>query len=174
MPEVYLRAIEPGDIDYLYKWENDDTIWQVSNTIAPFSRYVLTKYIESAHLDVYQTRQLRLMIDVNENDKIKTVGAVDLFDFEPQHLRAGVGILIGEKEERGKGYADLALEKLIAYTFEVMQLKQVYCNILTENLVSIKLFKKHGFKLIGVKKAWVKTINGFSDEAVFQLISDKQ
>jgi diamine N-acetyltransferase len=168
---VVLRALEPDDIEILFKWENDRSIWEVSNTIAPFSRYVLTKYIESSHLDIYQTRQLRLMIDVTVNGKDKTIGAVDLFDFEPHHLRAGIGVLIGDKDERGKGYAQEALSALMHYVFNTLQLKQVYCNIMPQNTTSINLFKKLGFELIGNKKSWIKTIDGFNDELMFQCIN---
>jgi diamine N-acetyltransferase len=168
---IELRAIEPEDIDLLYKWENDQLIWEISNTIAPFSRYVLTKYIESSHLDIYQTRQLRLMIDVVTKNTRQTVGAVDLFDFEPVHNRIGVGILIGDKSDRGKGYADASLKKLMDYTFKVLKLHQVYCNILVSNTVSLNLFKKHGYKVIGQKEQWVKTTDGYVDEVMLQCIN---
>lgn len=168
--KIELRAIEPEDIDVLYKWENDQTIWTVSNTIAPYSKYVLTRYIESAHLDIYQSRQLRLMIDVVDGAQKSTVGAVDLFDFEPMHLRAGVGIVIGEVKERGKGIAKKALDELLVYVFEVLQLEQVYCNVLVDNFESLKLFKDKGFEEIGIKRNWVKTPNGFKDEYMLQLL----
>lgn len=171
--KVELRAIEPEDIDVLYKWENDKEIWKVSNTIVPFSRYVLTKYIESAHLDIYQTKQLRLMIDVIQEETRTTVGAIDLFDFEPYHLRAGVGIVIGEKASRGQGIADAAIKELIHYAFKILQLKQVYCNILCDNQTSLNLFKKNGFKEIGVKQSWVKTETGYIDEYMLQLVQSK-
>lgn len=170
--EVILRAPEPEDLDLLYVWENDPEIWKVSNTITPFSRYILSKYIESAHLDIYQTRQLRLMIDITgDAENIKTVGAVDLFDFEPLHQRAGIGILIGETAEREKGYADKALKKVIDYAFDTLQLNQLYCNINIDNKKSHLLFKKQGFKEVGIKKKWNKTSQGFVDEILLQLIN---
>lgn len=170
--KVELRALEPEDIDLLYNWENNREIWQVSNTLTPFSKYVLTRYIESAHLDIFQTRQLRLMIDiVNNNGSHKTIGAVDLFDYEPFHQRAGVGILIGDSSERHKGYADSALKELISYTFGTLQLHQIYCNINPQNKASVQLFEKNGFTRSGVKKGWNKNENGFADEAIFQLIN---
>ena len=64
--EIILRALEPTDIDALYKWENDPEIWHVSNTCTPYSKYILEKYIENSHLDIYQVKQLRLMIDIRE------------------------------------------------------------------------------------------------------------
>lgn len=170
--QVSLRALEPEDLELLYDWENRKTLWQVSNTIAPFSKFVLSKYIESAHLDIFQTRQLRLMIDLLgvSNKVVKTIGAIDLFDYEPMHNRAGVGIVIGDDSEKGKGFAGMALEALINYAFEVLQLKQLYCNIGVENVVSMQLFKKYGFQEIGIKKSWNKTANGYTDELLLQCI----
>lgn len=165
---VQLRAPEPEDLELLYKWENDSDIWQVSNTIAPFSRFTLKKYIETSHLNIFETQQLRFMIDVPEENK--TIGTIDLFDFDPYHHRAGVGILIGDEGSRGKGFADDALKVLIRYCFEVLLLHQLYCNIGSENKQSVKLFEKNGFVLIGVKREWIRTSQGWDNELLFQLI----
>ncbi|MBN2347947.1 MAG: GNAT family N-acetyltransferase [Bacteroidales bacterium] len=175
MPErIQLRALEPEDLDLLYKWENDTRIWTVSNTIAPFSRFVIKKYLENSHLDIYQTRQLRLMIDLYLSaDKPVTIGAIDLFDFDPFHNRAGVGILIAEYEYQGKGYASLALNELIEYAFSLLHLHQLYCNVLTDNKTSLKLFINHGFRKVGIKKEWIKTTGTYKDEYTLQLINNK-
>jgi len=172
-PEIVLRALEPSDIDLLYSWENDREIWRVSNTIVPYSKYILKKYLENAHLDIYQTKQLRLMIDLkyDKGSKSKPIGTVDLFDFDPYHNRAGVGILIGDKSERKKGYASVTLENLINYAFHSLQLHQIYCNILTDNKDSLNLFQKHGFKIIGEKKEWIKVPEKYTGEYMLQLIN---
>ena len=172
--QILLRAIEPTDIDVLYSWENNTDHWRVSNTQTPFSKHVLRQYLETAQLDIYSTKQLRLMIDEipgKENLKHdKPIGCIDLFDFDPNHLRAGVGILIAQHADRRKGYASEALTLLINYCFEFLNLKQLYCHITVENEPSILLFKKHGFEITGVKKYWIKEGNSFKDELLLQLI----
>lgn len=174
IPTIKLRAVEPEDLDVLFDWENRKSLWQVSNTITPFSRFVLSKYLESAHLDIYQTRQLRLMIDrVTPGENQQAIGTIDLFDFEPLHQRAGVGILIANHKERKKGYASAALDELIDYAFNTLQLKQIYCNISADNVISLNLFKKYGFKEIGVKRQWNKTPGGFNDEVMLQRINPR-
>ncbi len=172
-PEIVLRALEPSDINLLYKWENDPDNWRVSNTITPYSRHILKKYLDNSHLDIYQTKQLRLMIDLKDKNHktIKAIGTIDLFDFDPYHNRAGVGILIGDKSERKKGYASAALDNLIQYAFHTLQLNQIYCNILTDNKESHKLFQKHGFRLIGEKKKWIKLPGKFMGEYMLQLLN---
>jgi diamine N-acetyltransferase len=157
----------------MYRWENDTDIWLVSNTLAPFSRYTLRNYIENSHRDIYETRQIRFMIDTIGIGNSKTVGTIDIFDFDPYHLRAGIGILIGDNSERGKGYADDALKVLIRYCFSVLKLHLIFCNIATDNPASIKLFQKNGFGITGEKKDWIKTDTGWLNEYILQLV-DKQ
>lgn len=164
----YLRALEPEDIDILYKWENNRLIWHVSNTQTPFSRYVLEQFLVNAHEDIYTNKQLRLIIsDITSKE---TVGAIDLFDFDPYHLRAGIGILVSE-EFRNKGYAAEALELLKDYAFNTLLLKQLYCNITVSSQASLNLFEKCGFEKAGLKKSWNRiSSTDFEDEWLLQLI----
>ncbi len=164
-----LRALEPSDIDVLYRWENDPKNWTVSDTLAPFSKNVLKQYIDHAHLDIYTTKQVRFIIE--ENISRTAVGAIDLFDFDPLHLRAGIGILIDEKH-RNKGYALDALILIENYCKQFLQLHQIFANIAEDNLLSISLFTKRGFLLVGLKKDWRKIQNQWKNELMFQKIID--
>jgi diamine N-acetyltransferase len=167
--DIRLRALEPEDLELLYEWENNDTYWIISNTVSPFSRYTLKRYLENSHKSIYETGQLRLMIDHVE-DKI-AIGTIDVFEFDPFHKRAGIGILIANESYRRKGYASMALTCLIKYCFKTLHLHQLYCNILSNNPESMELFKKHGFIQIGIKKDWIETDNEYLDEHMFQLIN---
>lgn len=172
---ISLRALEPSDIDVLYKWENDTETWKISNTQTPFSRFVLEEYIISAHQDIYSAKQLRLIIDVlPESSDIagrnRAIGSIDLFDFEPNHQRAGIGILIAEKGDRRHGYASEALKIITEYCFTTLNLHQVYCNITIDNEPSILLFQQHGFQVAGIKRQWIREGNKFKDELLLQKI----
>ncbi|WP_026775059.1 GNAT family N-acetyltransferase [Polaribacter sp. Hel_I_88] len=162
-----LRAIEPEDLNFLHTIENNEIFWEVSHTQAPFSRYVLKQYLENAHLDIYETKQLRLIIE-DVFDK-KQVGMIDLFDFNPQHQRAGVGILI-HPYFQNRGFAAEALSLLINYAFSYLNLHQLYANITPDNIKSISLFEKHNFTKIGIKKDWLLSKGKYKDEILFQLI----
>ncbi|MGZ4090463.1 MAG: GNAT family N-acetyltransferase, partial [Bacteroidia bacterium] len=107
---IHLRAVEPQDADLLYEWENDRSIWAVSNTQIPFSKFVLEEFANSSHQDIYTNKQLRLM--AVETLSGKTIGCIDIFDFDPQHARAGVGIYI-HKDFREKGLASECLQLVI-------------------------------------------------------------
>lgn len=164
---IRFRALEPDDIDLLYSWENDAEIWEVSNTYEPFSKYMLAKYIKESQHDIYESKQVRMII---ETLKGKPVGAIDLFDFDPFHFRAGVGILIHDKKDRKQGHANDALQLLCTYAANHLRLHQLYANISVDNLVSIQLFKKNGFELSGTKKDWRRTMDGWKSELFFQKI----
>jgi diamine N-acetyltransferase len=169
--EIKLRALEPEDLELLYDWENNSDYWIISNTVSPFSRYTLKRYIENSHKNIYETGQIRLMID-HIADK-QTIGAIDIFDFDSYHKRAGIGILIAKEDYRRKGYATMALTCLIDYCFKTLLLHQLFCNILENNHESIDLFKKLGFKEIGIKKDWISTDDGFLSEILFQLVREE-
>lgn len=166
---IKLRALEPSDTNLLYKWENDSSVWHVSNTLTPFSKDVISQYLLSAHLDIYTTKQLRLIIETENNNPI---GCIDLFEFNPLHLRAGIGILISAAENRRKGYASEALEILIRYAFSTLNLNQLYCHIGVENVSSVSLFKKFGFDIVGTKKKWVNAGKTWSDVHFLQLLNE--
>lgn len=165
---ISLRALEPEDLATLFRWENDTETWNVSDTLTPFSKHVLAQYLENAHLDIYTTKQFRFIIF--ENTTLSPVGTLDLFDFDPFHQRAGVGILI-DAQYRNKGYATEALTLLEKYCFDTLQLHQIYANIAENNPKSITLFEKHGFELIGVKKEWRKQQHQWINELSYQKIN---
>ncbi|MCU0456736.1 MAG: GNAT family N-acetyltransferase [Bacteroidales bacterium] len=170
--KVNLRSLEPEDLELLYEWENNEAYWIISNTTVPFSKYTLKRYLENSHKNIYEAGQLRLMIELA--DEKKAIGTIDLFDFDPFHKRAGLGILIADEKERRKGYASMALRALTSYCFSTLQLHQLYCNILSNNCESIELFRKLGFVEVGIKKDWIRTSQGWLDEHMFQLISTEK
>jgi len=166
-----MRALEPADIDLLYEWENDPAIWHLGNIFTPFSRFVLEQYLLNAQNDIYTNKQLRLMIDLNKpGDLAPTIGSIDLFDFDPYHRRAGVGILITVSQRR-QGYASEALGLLKNYAFTLLGLHQLYCNVDSENSNSLSLFKKQGFEKCGEKKDWLWHKGSWHDEWILQCIS---
>jgi diamine N-acetyltransferase len=167
---VYLRALEPSDLDVLYRLENDPQTWSVSDTLAPFSKHVLEQYLQNAHLDIFIVKQFRFMIVETTTDE--AVGTIDLYDFDPYHQRVAVGVLI-DAEYRRKGYASEALSLLEEYCFNILQVHQIYAHIDKENSESVSLFEKHQFERTGVKKEWRKTLHGWSDEFIYQKISKK-
>ena len=168
--DIKLRALEPEDLDMLYRWENDTRLWQYGAAIHPYSRFSLKQYIADSQASIEQTKQLRLMIVERQSSQV--VGTVDLYDFDFIHRRAGVGILIDE-DFREKGYALQALACIEAYTLEHLGLKQTYAFVPETNTASILLFEKSGYEKTAVLKKWLSLGRQFTNVVVFQKIQPK-
>ena len=158
---ILLRALEPEDLDFLYRWENDAELWQHGSTLTPYSRFTLRDYLAGALTqDVFQSRQLRLM--VVERDSQQPIGTVDLYDIHPIHIRAGIGIFLDEAY-RGKGLSLQVLELMHEYASRVLLLHQLYAYVPKTNQLSYQLFLKCGYKETGVLQSWLKTADGYLD-----------
>ncbi len=167
--KVYLRALEPEDLDFILEVENAESFWEISATRVPYSRFLIKKYLQNSHRDIYEVKQLRLMICQNDGVPI---GLIDVFDLEPKDRRAALGILIVDEENRGKGYGAEVLSLISNYCFTHLGLHQLYANVTADNLTSIKLFEKCNFITVGTKKEWVLVNGKFKDEILYQLINN--
>lgn len=163
-----LRALEPEDLEILYIWENMPVFWETGNTRQPYSKFALKEYISQTNTNIYETGQLRLMMV--DKSSGKTVGTVDLFDFDIHHSRIAFGLFVAP-EFQGKGFAKAALQLIEDYVFNYLKIYQLYCHIAVNNKASTSMFKKENFSEIVLKK-WIKTGSGFEDITVFQQFID--
>lgn len=169
--DIVLRAVEPEDLEILYRWENSTVLWYHGNTLAPYSKLVLRQYInDSLEMDIYQSKQLRLMIDLVE-EKV-TIGTIDLYGIDAHNRRAGIGILIDD-DYRRRGFAKQALELMSNYAFDFLYLHQIYAYIAQSNTNSISLFEKAGYQSVGILKDWLQRGEEFEDVYLSQLLNDK-
>lgn len=167
--EYILRALEPDDLDILYDTENDKSLWKYSNTSSPFSKHSLKKFIENSHLDIIEHKQVRLVLSDKNN---LPFGFIDLFKYDMVNKRAGVGIIIFEKY-RSRGLGSISLDLIENYVKKYIPIHQLYANISSENIESIKLFEKHNYLKVGNKKDWIYYNNKYFDELLYQKILDK-
>jgi diamine N-acetyltransferase len=158
--------MEPVDIDKIYLWENDPEVWRVSGTTAPLSLQRIAQFIEEQNYDLYATRQMRLVIECDGT----AVGTLDIVDFDPQHLRFGIGILIYAPEARRKGYARAAIEAVKTYARDTLVLRQIWASVAADNEASIALFEGCGFELCGRRRAWLRRHDGYTDQLEYQFI----
>lgn len=163
---IALRAVEPSDSDLLYQWENDIALWMVSDRLAPVSKFEIEQFILNSS-EVRHQSQIRLMVELNENHSTKTIGTVDIYDFDLYHSRAGVGIFIIE-ELRQKGYAKTAVRLAETYCFDTLGLHQLYAIVGGHNIHSMRLFTKLGYRETGTRTDWYHTSDGYENQHCFQ------
>ena len=165
--KIILRALEPDDLSFLYLVENDVENWEVSETKIPFSKYLLQEYLDSITDDITKSGQLRLVIHNRETSS--SIGFIDLFNFDAINRRCGVGIFINS-ENRKNGIGNESLNMLINYCKKTLNLHQLYCDIQSNNIDSIKFFERNGFVKTGVKKDWSVSADVFTDVYFYQKI----
>lgn len=161
--KLILRAPEPEDLELLYEWENDTDVWKYSSAISPYSKFLLRQYIEESTTDIFQSKQLRFMIELRSTKE--AIGSIDLYDFDAINSRCGVGIYI-ESSFRSKGYARQALKLLEDYAFHFLNMNQLYAVIPVSNDASMKLFLNTGYNERSILKEWIFT-NGTYEDAIF-------
>ena len=162
--KIRLRAMEPEDLEMLYSIENDVTLWGVGVTNVPYSRYTLRDYIAHASADIYTDRQVRLVV---ENGEGMTVGIADVVNFDPQHQRAELGIVI-MKSYRRKGYATAAIQELLTYSLRILHLHQVYVFVDNENPAAKNLFNKLAFSESARLTDWLFDGQEYHDALLMQ------
>lgn len=165
--KISLRALDPTDLDIMLAWENDTRIWDIGNTITPYSRQQLWEYLQNYDGDIYKSRQLRLMITLNETKE--PIGTIDFYDFDPFNNRSAIGLLIDEKYQN-QGYGKRALILSIEYALNFLGLHQCIAIVPTENIYSKKLFDSVGFQNVGLMKDWLKIGQGYKSAYFMQII----
>lgn len=170
MNKVYLRALEPKDVDNIYTWENDVEQWSVGVNNRFISKYDIENYILTAQMqDAFASQQIRFIIDVKEKEKTLSVGCVDIFDIDAKNLRASVGIYV-TPNYRKQGYALEALALIENYAKQILCFNQLYALVGQNNINSIKLFEKAGYFLVATLPQWLRRDNCFENVAIYQKI----
>jgi diamine N-acetyltransferase len=163
--KVRLRALEAEDLDMIYRWENDTTLWDTSSNHAPFSRKQIWEYINNYNADIFATQQLRFV--VVEAATERAVGMIDLYDFDAMNRRAYVGLLI-DNEFRNQGFGRLAIEVLEGYCYAKLGMHQLAAVVATDNAASIAMFKRVGYETAGCLRSWLRVGERYADVEMMQ------
>ena len=153
---IHLRKIEPKDLPFLYRWENDASVWVDGANHNPLSQQDLRSYIESTTGDIYKDGQLRLIIEkpsAVSHQSSETIGCIDLFDFDPRNRRAEIGMYVAP-EFRGKGVGKEALRLLEEYAFGFLHLRVLYAVVATKNIACTTLYRNAGYTESSVLPGW--------------------
>ncbi len=170
---INLRKIEPTDLPYLYRWENDASAWADGSNHNPLSQQDLRDYIASTTGDIFRDGQLRLIIE-EANSQVGpatakvTYGCIDLFDFDPRNRRAAIGMYIAP-EYRGKGVGREVVKQLEAYAFGFLHLRLLYAVIATNNAPCSALYEHAGYQPSSPLPSWT-----LESDAIIWIKENKQ
>ena len=151
--------MEKMDVPILHDWENHSPDWWMGSNTQPISKETLMQFIVG-NPDLYRDRQCRWMLDCKSSEgNWTTVGAVDLYEFEPRQQRAGVAVHI-DKGHRRQGHATAGLQLLTAFVRQHLGLRQTFAEVPSNHGASIRLFQKAGYRETGRREQWLRTPDG--------------
>ena len=141
--QISLRLLEDNDLEFLYSIENnpDNKKYGIDNGY--ITKKTLKAYIKNSGADISVYGQQRFVIVLNNI----SIGLIDLFDFDQINRSAFVGVIV-INEYQNKNYGSKALELLISYSWNKLDLLSLCVNINPVNNISISLFNKFYFKKI--------------------------
>jgi RimJ/RimL family protein N-acetyltransferase len=148
---VAIRQLESGDEELLHKWWNNGDMMEQATF--PFgtmqSKEAIKKSIvdEIIGQDMFPTRK-RYMIC--HKSTMKPIGEINYGSWSARNQCCEFGIKICEVEEQGKGYGQDALFYFIDFLFRTLNLNKIELTSMIDNMRAHKLYKKLGFKEIGI------------------------
>ncbi len=147
MDAVYLRAFEANDLDRIWRWHNDESLYAtLGGTYRCVSRETVADWLQ---------RKMTTSPDewnraVCLRDSHEHIGNAYLRDIDPAARKAELHLFIGDAHNRGRGYGQAATRLLLAAAFEQLDLQRVYLHVLANNLPAIRAYERCGFEPEGM------------------------
>jgi UDP-4-amino-4,6-dideoxy-N-acetyl-beta-L-altrosamine N-acetyltransferase len=143
--KIYLRPIEVEDIDSFILWLNDEDVRQYLYRTSPLNKIREKEFVENLYKE---DKDIVLGIVIKEEDKL--IGNIGMHRISIPHRQAGLGIFIGNKDQWSKGYGTEALNLMLDYAFNQINLHRVYLSVMSFNARAIRAYEKVGFKREGI------------------------
>lgn len=146
---IYLRSVKISDATKEYvNWLNDPEVNQYLES--RFSKHTmknLKEYIKKILKDPSY-----IFLAIIQKDSNKHIGNIKLGPINKHHKFAEIGIMIGDKNSWGHGYAMEAIKLLSDFSFNKLKLHKITAGAYENNVGSIKAFTKNGFVIEGIRK----------------------
>lgn len=166
---ITLRAIEASDLNTLHSWANKKEISeQIHGWHFPSNMNDQMKWFDQLSL---QSNDRRFGI---ENEKKELIGTANLIHINWKDRNAEHGMLIGEEQNRGKGYAQDTIMTVMRYAFEELNLNRLETTIIEYNKPSLTVYKnKCGWKEEGRMRKWYFRKNQYWDRVMVAILKDE-
>lgn len=165
-PRIRLRALSHDDLPILETWENDPEGWLSSNTLNPLSKDFIRQYISSSTQHILETGTMSLIIELKDSPPTP-LGHLVIYDYNPLHCRAGLGVYIAP-EHRHNGYASEGILLATDYAFDLLRCHQVYAEVLTHNTASQMMLLALGFHHTATLARWQWVQGDYQDLYYYQ------
>lgn len=164
---IYLREVRPSDVnENYYRWMNAPEVTKyLESRFHPNSLESLREYVAGKLGD---RENVFLAIVLKDGDR--HIGNIKLGPINWIHRFADIGILVGEQDCWGKGYASEAIRLIAVYAFRTLNLHKLTAGCYEENQGSVKAFLKIGFVIEGVRKDYFYSDGAYTDHVLLGMI----
>jgi UDP-4-amino-4,6-dideoxy-N-acetyl-beta-L-altrosamine N-acetyltransferase len=162
---VQLRPMEEGDTDDVVHMRSEPSVLAQLFSDEPPTREGHLRWL--AAVRARGDRQEFVIVDRASG---RAVGTIGLSRIDPAHRRAEYGVLTGEPDARGKGFAAEASRLLLGYAFGPLGLNRVYLHVFPENEPAIRLYERVGFEREGLLRQHVSKGGRFRDVVVMGVL----
>jgi len=165
---LYLRPLEPTDLDLCLVWINDSEILQFLGRRHPMGRVQETEWLANQYKS---EKHLNLAIVLKQGDR--HIGNCGFNDIDYVNRSAVFGILIGEHDAWHQGYGPEAARLVIRHGFEQLDLHRIELDVFSLNPRAKRAYEKVGFTLEGTKRESYFRNGQFHDTHVMSILKSE-
>lgn len=163
--KIYLSPMSLEDAEAFSKWISDRSV--SDNTHSTSKIYNIETEKEWIK-NILENKEPTFSIVLQENDEL--IGNCGLMNIKQIDGTAEIGIMIGEEENRNKGYGSEAIRLLLEFGFDVLKLHNIDLRVFDFNKRAIACYKKLGFKEYGIKHECYYLNGKYHNEILLEML----
>jgi len=165
---VYLRPLAKEDLVYLRKWSEDAELRGSIGETKPMSQADCEKFLEQVCAD--NSREWFMVVIKQDN---QVIGEAGLLRMDRAWRATDVSVIIGEKEEWGKGYGTETILLLLNYAFRHLNFHRVAIGVVGFNERALRFWEKVGFRKEGVHRDEYYYDGKYYDFVMMSILEDE-
>jgi diamine N-acetyltransferase len=165
---VILRPFEKDDLVHIRKWANDPEIRRLTGEVNPMTQARADDFYERVKSD--RDREWFIIV---VKDTGKVIGETGLLRMYSHWRTTDLSIIIGEKEEWGKGYGTEALNLMLDYAFGYLNFHRVAIGVVGFNERALHFYETLGFKREGIQRDGYYFNHAYHDFVMMSLLEDE-
>ncbi|MHA2289133.1 MAG: GNAT family N-acetyltransferase [Promethearchaeota archaeon] len=168
---IKFAPLDRKHIDLFLKWFNDPEITQYLLMYKPITRDWEEVWFDALKQKEDMVHFSILLLDQEDPEKI--IGNCAIHNIDNKNRSCTCGITIGEKNYQNKGYGTEAMEMLVEYAFNTLNMNRMELSVWEFNTRAFKAYQKVGFVEEG-RKRQARYHNGkYYDEIIMAILKDE-
>lgn len=165
---LLLSLLDEQDETDIIRWRNRKDIL---DSLFSYKGVTITEH--RLWFDKYFQDESRIEFVISKKEDNKKIGTIGLSSIDHKNQKAEYGILIGETQARGKGFAQEASIAIINYAFSELNLHKLKLSVFVDNDFAINLYKRLGFNEEGILRQEIYKSAAFKDVMVMALLKEE-